>query len=95
MLYSPSRKPFRQCSSKKFDYLFSLQGFIQEVVKSPKRKKSHSPVQKSIQFVHGPTTQICVTPVYLELRSDLGDLEHPYLICTSLFYWPKTNLKTC
>lgn len=56
LLYITSRKPIRQCSSQKFDYLFSLQGYIQEVVKSPRRKKSHCPDQKPIQFVHGPTT---------------------------------------
>lgn len=56
LLYITSRKPTRQCSSQKFDYLFSLQGYIQEVVKSPRRKKSHCPDQKSIKFVHSPTT---------------------------------------
>lgn len=39
LLYITSRKPTRQCSSQKFDYLFSLQGYIQEVVKSHRRKK--------------------------------------------------------
>lgn len=97
LLYITSRKPTRQCSSQKFDYLFSLQGYIQEVVKSHRRKKSLS-CSEINQVCSRPyhsqgKTQTCVTPVYLELRSDLGDLEHPYLICTSLFNWPKPILR--
>lgn len=39
LLYITSRKLICQCSSQKFNYLFSLQGYIQKVVNSPRRKK--------------------------------------------------------
>lgn len=100
MLYFTCRTPFRQCRLLNFDYLEVLftKLYTRNGKKSQKiKKKSHCPVQKSIQFVHDLTTVrergIYVTPVYLDLRSDLDDLEHPPLICTSLLNWPKPILR--